>query len=186
MIDVTFDSVLFFTDIDIDSQLRVACESGDVSFVKSAFESHGANIVLGIVGGEWEHPGAAWGCIHFAASNGQISLVDFLLSVGENVDREDDLGATPLYHAAEGMHNGTQWEAMGGEAKNVETLKFLLEKGANVNTVESGWSEWNWTALHIAAYWGNSEIVQTLLLAGADVEAKTKFGETPLQLAIDR
>ena len=39
--------------------------------------------------------------------------------------------------------------------------------------------------LHIAAFHGHIEIVKALLASGADQESKNKFGETPLDEAID-
>ena len=40
-----------------------------------------------------------------------------------------------------------------------------------------------WTALMFAAMHGNTEIAKMLIDAGADVNIKTKDGETPLQRA---
>ena len=37
--------------------------------------------------------------------------------------------------------------------------------------------------LHEAAYWDHKEIVELLITKGADVNAKTKRGETPLDQA---
>ena len=39
------------------------------------------------------------------------------------------------------------------------------------------------TALHLASYWGDSEIVKMLIEAGADVNAVNKDGETALYWA---
>ncbi len=63
-----------------------------------------------------------------------------------------------------------------------ETLKFLLEKGANVNAVET--IEYNATPLLIAAERGDADTVKVLLQYKADVNAKTKGESTPLIKAL--
>ena len=40
-----------------------------------------------------------------------------------------------------------------------------------------------WTPLHWAAYNGHTDVVKALITAEADVDAKNKWGSTPLQLA---
>ena len=43
-----------------------------------------------------------------------------------------------------------------------------------------------WTPLHKAAYEGYREIVELLIAKGANVNAKNKYGTTPLDMANDR
>lgn len=52
-----------------------------------------------------------------------------------------------------------------------------VQSGANVNTPEDR------TPLHMVAAQGDIKIVQLLLKANADVEARDKFGKTPLDVA---
>ena len=65
---------------------------------------------------------------------------------------------------------------------NLKIVKFLLEKGADINTAY----EKKWTPLHIAAYFSNLEMVDFLLENGADFNAKCNFDYTPLELANER
>ena len=60
-----------------------------------------------------------------------------------------------------------------------DTVKLLLEKGANINTKDSE----GWTPLHHAARSGNEEIIKLLLERGANVNATNNNGTTALMSA---
>ena len=62
---------------------------------------------------------------------------------------------------------------------NTESLKNLIEKGADVNAK----NKYEQTTLHYAAREGHTEIVEFLIEKGADVNAKNKYGLTPLHFA---
>jgi len=64
------------------------------------------------------------------------------------------------------------------EAGNIEAVKQHLDGGAHVNAK----SESGWTPLHTAAARGHKEIVELLIVEGADVNAGDKI-ITPLHLA---
>ncbi|KAH0556010.1 hypothetical protein GP486_006045, partial [Trichoglossum hirsutum] len=61
----------------------------------------------------------------------------------------------------------------------VESVKLLLEKGAEANAEDNSGT----TALHMAAFNGHEEIVKLLIEKGADVNAKNSSGWTPLHRA---
>jgi ankyrin repeat protein len=59
-------------------------------------------------------------------------------------------------------------------------VQKLISLGADVNAKDHN----EWTPLHVAAYYGQEEICEALVLApGIDLEAKNKYGETALHLA---
>jgi ankyrin repeat protein len=63
---------------------------------------------------------------------------------------------------------------------DVDSLKKLLQGGADVNTAEGDGR----TALHFAAERGDAMLAETLIVAGANVEAGTRIGRyTPLHVA---
>src|SRR5215204_283260 len=65
-------------------------------------------------------------------------------------------------------------------AKDAVTVKKLLKEGADVNGAQGD----GMTALHWAALNGDAELASMLLVAGANVSAKTRLGGyTPLHLA---
>lgn len=65
---------------------------------------------------------------------------------------------------------------------NEPLINVLLDFGADPNAQCSD-SE-AWTVLHIAAEWGNSNVVTRLLHAGANAEARSSEGEMPLHVAV--
>ena len=82
------------------------------------------------------------------------------------------------------------------QTSNVDIVKFLLSKGADVNSQSTGWRELgpesvyvsNMTALMKASICyseGKPEIVKTLLDAGADVNVKDSGGMTALDWALE-
>ena len=60
----------------------------------------------------------------------------------------------------------------------IDLFNLLLERGADPNSDRGGES-----ALHVAVRSGCLDCVKALVEAGADVNAKTKDGKTPLHLA---
>lgn len=92
------------------------------------------------------------------------------LAAGADPDTRDAEGATALMHAA--------------HAGNLALVRALLAAGADVHVADSG----GWTALHKAVHdadadRGHPEVVQALVDAGADVEARIGYGIRPLMLA---
>jgi len=63
---------------------------------------------------------------------------------------------------------------------DLKRVEALLDAGASVDTKLE---VFGWTSLHLAARNGSTEIVNALLKAGADINAKTKKGQTPLYMA---
>ena len=88
-----------------------------------------------------------------------------LLRPGEDVNRANFEGWTPLYMAASEGH--------------MDIVNALLEAGADPNEADNRGQ----TPLYRAAYWGHTEIVEALLEAGADPAQADDMERTPLQVA---
>ncbi|KAM3487213.1 hypothetical protein MY3957_009496 [Beauveria namnaoensis] len=106
---------------------------------------------------------------HLASSLSHGKLVRLLLQPGANYSAVDDLNETPLHNAA-----------ISG---NFEAAQLFAESriqhrfGANVSAVDDDGE----TRLHVAASHGSGpETLQILLRAGADINALSRDGQTPL------
>jgi cytochrome c len=135
--------------------------------------------------------------IHDAATKGDVTAITAALDAGANVN--DSAGpATPLYLAVRGGHlaaaklliergadvNAVPTPLLGPALmpavaqRRMDLINLLLKAGANPNLQRGGE-----TALHVAARSGCLDCVKALVEAGADVNAETKRGQTPIHLA---
>lgn len=96
---------------------------------------------------------------------GNLKMVDLLLSKGINVNEADNRGLTPLQLAA--------------SYGNVDFVKRLLLKGAIVNVADN----FGFTPLHSAIFFGRLPVIELLLSHGSDVSLKTLAGLNCLQVA---
>ncbi|MGH9628843.1 MAG: ankyrin repeat domain-containing protein, partial [Bryobacteraceae bacterium] len=99
-------------------------------------------------------------------SAGNRDKVRLLLAGGASVKAQAKSGRTPLMIAA-------------SFAGNVETVKLLLSKGAEVNTKNASTGG----AVFAAANAGDEAILRVLLQAGGDPNERDRFGRTPLMAA---
>ena len=98
------------------------------------------------------------------AWEGNIPLMELFLGRGADIHRANRHGETALMLAA--------WR------KQRAALRWLLERGARPNRPER-----EWTALHYATFSGHAELVEDLLKAGADVNARSTNGSTVIMMA---
>ena len=103
--------------------------------------------------------------LHWAVMSDRPEVVRDLLYAGADANRATELTReTPLHFAAQ----------LGCE----RAVRSLLES-ADVMAMSSE----NWTALHYAAAYGHTPIVEALIKHGADMDAKTLCRRTALMLA---
>ncbi len=107
--------------------------------------------------------------IHDAAAADDTARLEELYRADPgSVNRGDNLGATPLHHAAQGGC--------------VRAVQWLLDHGADPNARRADGG----TALHAAAAAGQVKAAEALVRAGAAVAAKDGSGRTPLDVAESR
>jgi ankyrin repeat protein len=108
--------------------------------------------------------------LHWAVQHPCKYVVSRLLEAGADIHATDRSGKTPLHYAAD-----------GGEATE-DITPLLINAGADVNAVDRRYGR---TPLHYAVSRSVPNI-STLLDNGADVNARTSNGQTPLHvLAVD-
>lgn len=96
-----------------------------------------------------------------------LSDLKYLLEEGEDIDYRDHQGATPLHIAAA---NGY-----------LSVVEFLLDNNVPTDVCDNDM----WQPIHAAACWGHPDVIEMLVMAGADLSAKTKNGETPFDICED-
>ena len=114
----------------------------------------------------------------FSAYRGQLRYLRLYLDAGADINL-----AQPM-NGVTGLHVAVQHNLP-------DVVRFFLENGANVDqachedapTTDPG-HVYGETALHFAAAGADREIIEMLLVHGADQSAKSSRGETPLDYAV--
>lgn len=139
--------------------------------------------------------------LFIAAERGQLPLVLYLLDEGVDIDQRSIDGRTALYYASRvGNHgvvtallergadpliadlNGSTPLIIATHFGHVRVVEALLAHGCgdvNHRTFAGGMS-----ALHVACWEGNVNVVRLLLEAGGDLTSVDEDGRTPLDLAV--
>jgi hypothetical protein len=98
------------------------------------------------------------------AWEGNIALMELFYRRGADLERANRFGETALMLAS--------WK------NQAAAVRWLLERGAQPNRPARAWS-----ALHYAAFAGHAELAETLLVAGADANARSTNGSTVVMMA---
>ena len=101
------------------------------------------------------------------AQRGHLDIAQMLLQTGYDLNK-----SVPSSHQS--ALSLAVWE------KQAEMVCWLLDNGANVNSVDSR----GWTPLMVATFIGSEELVEELLKRGADAGMKTVQGLTASDLAL--
>jgi ankyrin repeat protein len=108
------------------------------------------------------------GALVLAAQNGHIEVVNALLEAGAKVDKRETFPIKRTALEAAVAHG------------HIAIVKVLIAAGAKINNTRDMNGD---TPLMVASLAGQSESVKVLLDAGADASAKTRRGETALEVA---
>ncbi len=122
-----------------------------------------------------------------AAAVGDVNLLRVLLEGKADPRLATDQNTTPLMVSA-GLgrerlrRRGGGDDQAGGSKFFLEAAKLIMNLGgADVNAAERHGKR---TALHAATYMGSEEMIRFLGEHGADLEAKDKYGQTPMTMAL--
>lgn len=119
-------------------------------------------IDLGADANHTDHQG--WTALHDAAASNNIEAIRLLAPRG-NINAQNTDGNTPLFIAV--------WKG------HIDSIKALIEQRADINEIDDN----GMTLLHHAAKYGQAEAIRFLVKPG-NVNAKDRFGRTPLHFAI--
>mmetsp|Transcript_126588 Transcript_126588/g.405227 ORF Transcript_126588/g.405227 Transcript_126588/m.405227 type:complete len:1035 (+) Transcript_126588:101-3205(+) len=137
--------------------------------------------------------------LHNAARAGHAALCELALSWGASVNAPDDDGWTALHEAARWgdaelvgtlLARGADLLAMSNDGEGplhvvpggyaeADVVDALLESRADINAGDYDGE----TPLHVAVRLGDDGLTGAFLAGGADANARTKAGATPLDLA---
>ena len=153
---------LEYTDVGVlnnKNLLHLSSMYGKLDIVRFCVEEKGLNVDI-----RDRHGDTA---LYWAAREGQLQVLQHLLSSGADVNMKNKFGKTALHEAARKGY--------------LQVLQHLLSSGADVNEKDIGGN----TALHDAADRGHLQVLQYLLSSGADVNMKNTYGDTALFLAVE-
>ena len=178
-----------------ENELVRSCEQGNSLQVKSL-------AVLGVdLHAQFKQgPYSGFTAIHVAAAHGHVDVAKILLSCGADIEAETaSKGRRPLHLAARNGHvsmaklliregaqvdskacHGTQPIHDASWSDSVEILDALMEAGAAIDCLD----RFGHQPLHLAVVTPNhSNIIMHLIRKGADIEAMSFDGYSPLRLA---
>jgi quinoprotein dehydrogenase-associated probable ABC transporter substrate-binding protein len=193
---------------DLTQELSNAVLAGAVDRIKFLVEKKGADINA--------HDAQGYAPMHTAARNRRPDLVALLVDLGADIDAPDSDGMTPLLHSAMRNHvptvkklleHGADIEKPGpqgypplalsiAEAK-FEAAKALMEAGADIKRpvgpegltplmVAASQVSPGEGAIFLPGSTRPIDIARALIKEGADVNAQSKAGVTPLMIAAAR
>ena len=141
--------------------------------------------------------------LHYAAKKGHAEVVQVLIDAGADIDTRNNDGHSPLHCAStSGALEVVKVLVEAGARANVtdddgRTCLFLAASKGRTETVRylvglpevdvNHCNRFNDTALHCAVkgdYRWYADVVQVLIDAGADIDAKNEDGHSPLHLAV--
>ncbi len=116
-----------------------------------------------------------------AAGTADVAFLKLLVELGADPTIPNESNCTPLMMAA-GIGAGSSGDDAGSELEALESVKYLLQLGADINAVDDSRE----TVMHAAAYKSYPKVVKFLADSGADIKVwsrKSKAGRTPLSIA---
>jgi len=127
---------------------------------------------------ELEYEGAT--PIALAAEVSNLDAIEALVAGGGDPNIPTAKGTTPLILTSGAGTDVQRARSLDERALALETSKFLVAHGADVNAV----GQFGWTALHSASYQGLNDVIEFLVSKGAKMDVKDELGQTPLSISL--
>jgi ankyrin repeat protein len=114
-----------------------------------------------------------------AAATGDIATMRTLMTKGADPKLGTNDGLTPLLAAAGVGRNGRLVRSKEEQKQSNSVIQMMLELDADINVSNQD----GLTAMHGAAFSGANDVVTFLAEKGARLDAKDRYGQTPLSRA---
>jgi ankyrin repeat protein len=124
----------------------------------------------------WVDPGGAT-AFWRAAQSSDVAAMKLLVDYKADPKLANKSGETPLMAAA-GIGWAANW-SVNAPVPLIDAVKYCVELGNDVNAADNR----GYSALHGAAYLGDNEMISYLVSKGAKVDAKSKGGDSPADMA---
>lgn len=161
-------NVTLFAKETARQALTAAIKKGDLEKVESLIES--SEVAVDELTDNYEEQSP----LIEAAIEGKIAIIEFLIKKGANIEGFSKKNSSPLEKFIEASKRLSNSEL-------INTVKLMLEAGADVNAAESD----KYTALMAACEYTRSlDLVKLLLKKGAAINAQSTEEETPYLLAL--
>jgi len=118
--------------------------------------------------------------IALAAEVNNLPAIKVLVEGGGDPNIPTTKGSTPLILASGAATDVQRARSIEERSLAVETARYLLDHGADVNAV----GQFGWTALHAASYQGITDLIEFLVSKGAKIDAMDGFRQTPLSISL--
>jgi ankyrin repeat protein len=115
----------------------------------------------------------------YAAEINSLEVIKALVDASADPLIPTERGTSALVLAAGGGTDLSRPRPLAERATTVETAKFLVEHGEDVNRA----GEFGWAPIHAAAYQGLNDLIEYLVSAGADPDQMDGFGQTALSIS---
>ncbi len=112
-----------------------------------------------------------------AAQSSDTAAMHLLMDYKADPKIATKSGETPLMAAA-GIGWAANW-SVNAPVPLIDAVKYCVELGDDVNAADNR----GYSALHGAAYLGDNEMINYLVAKGAKVDAKSKGGDSPADMA---
>lgn len=161
---------------ELDKSLVVAIQHGRLGVVELLLD-HGASVDGPLDKGGLRLSGRNLASpLIRAVGCGQVDVIRSLLTRGADANARNARGMSALTYAARNSQKADS-------ATNVAIMKCLIERGADVNAVDTGKCV---TALMYAAISADADLVELLVKSGAAVDATHPTGATALTFAAEK
>jgi uncharacterized protein len=115
-----------------------------------------------------------------AAEVNNLDAIKALVEGGADPRIPTEQGTTSLILASGAGTDVQRARSPEERATAVETAKFLVEHGVDVNAA----GQFGWTAMHAASYQGLNDVIEYLASKGGKLDTFDKLGQTPLSISL--